>query len=103
MIKLVLNNDNEHVWNVQNINYNISFGIDSYSNHSEQISCSVVSNNIENVNFFENKEITSIAIYDDEESVATLSLSNVYITNGNITLYDKNALFNVTLNSINLN
>lgn len=105
MFKVIFNNDNEHLIHAQDINYNINYQIGTSNNHSESLTCAITNADVESVNEFENVQITSMDIYDEEDQKITgLTFNtNFYMINGNMNFYDTQALFHITLSTVNTN
>lgn len=77
MMTLILNHDTEHPVNVNNISYNVAYQNSSRS-HTENLNGTTVIDAIPNLNFFEGKEITSVAIDGKEWTILnSLILDNL--------------------------
>lgn len=91
MIKLILNKDAEHFLMVDNINYNITYKIQNQSNHSNIFRCKLNNDTIDNLSLFEDIPITSIDIYNLENTLLitlTFSNNNFYLFTSNINIIE---------------
>jgi len=104
MIKIIFNNDAEHVIGAENFNYSTTFKIDNYSSHSDNANFTMISNSIDALQRFENTPITSIKIMNsDNTDITTLAFENeVYILNYNSNIYENNMNTYVNLGKVNL-
>lgn len=62
MLKIIFNDDYDHIIQVNNFNYSTTLQIDNYSKHYDNISMSFNADAIRNLNHFENVKITKIEI-----------------------------------------
>lgn len=82
MIKIILNNDDTHLIEANEMNYSATMGIDNYSQHSESIGLNVSLSSLSSAKFFENVRIESLKILNgqDEEIVTLTFAEDLYIT-----------------------
>lgn len=104
MIKIVFNNDTEHLIEAESFNYSTTFRIDNYSERNDNANFNMTSNSITNLYAFENVAITSIKIMNsNDEDITTLSFENgVYILNYNGNIYENNVNTYVNLGKVSL-
>lgn len=105
MIKIIFNNDAEHVIEAENFNYSTTFKIDNYSNHNDNANFSMINNSTTILNIFENVAIQTIKITNsNNEDITTLEFENgLYILNYNSNIHDNGANTYVNLGKINTN
>ena len=103
MIKVILNNDNAHVIEANEMNYSAVMGIDNYSQHSESIGLNVSLSSLSNAQPFENIRIETLKILNDQdEEMVTLTFSeDLYITNFNSNIYNNSTSAYININKIN--
>lgn len=104
MIKIILNNNDTHIIEANEMNYSATMGIDNYSQHSESIGLNVSLNSLPNAKFFENVRIESLKILNEQdEEMVTLTFSeDLYITNFSSNIYNSNnSSAYININKIN--
>lgn len=104
MIKIIFNNDTDHVVEAENFNYSTTFKIDNYSNHNDNISFNMVGNSISALQSFENVIITNIKIMNsNDEDITTLMFEEgLYILNYNGSVQENGVNAYVNLGKINI-
>lgn len=104
MMKIIFNNDIEHVIEVENFNYSTTFKINNYSNYSDSINFNIIGNSISELQKFENILITHIKIVNsNDEDITTLSFEEeLYILNYNDNIYETGINTYVNLGKVNI-
>lgn len=104
MIKIVFNNDTQHLIEAESFNYSTTFKIGNYSEHNDNANFNMTSNFVTNLYVFENVAITSIKIMNsNNEDITTLTFENgLYILNYNGNVYENNVNTYVNLGKVNL-
>ena len=102
-MKIVFNNDTEHVIEVENFNYSTTFKVDNYSNHNDSVNFNMAGNFIPMLQNFENVLITNIKIMNsNDEDITTLSFEEgLYILNYNGNIYENGVNAYVNLGKVN--
>lgn len=103
MVKIIFNNDTEHVIEVENFNYSVTFRVDNYSTHSDNVNFNIIGDSFVTLQTFENVAITSIKIMNsNDEDITTLTFENgFYILNLNGNIYEGGINSYVNLGKIN--
>lgn len=104
MMKIIFNNDAEHIIEAENFNYSTTFRIDNYSNHSDSVNFNMVNNAIAALQNFENVAITNIkVISSNNEDITTLTFEDgLYILNYNGNVYETGINTYVNLGKVNI-
>ena len=104
MIKIVFNNDTEHLIEAESFNYSTTFKIGNYSEHNDNASFNMTSSSITNLYTFENVAITSIKIMNsNNENITTLTFEDgLYILNYNGNINENNVNTYVNLGKVDL-
>ena len=103
MMKIVFNNDNEHVLSVNQINYNTTFQVNNYSNRSDNLNIQLNINSIGAIAAFENTALTRMQILnnnDEEVSVIVLP-ENFYMLSSNANFYEGSNSANANFGTVN--
>ena len=75
MIKIIFNNNTEHTIEAENFNYSVTFRVDNYSTHSDNVNFNIVGDSFATLQMFENVAITSIKIMNsNDEDISRLIL-----------------------------
>ena len=105
MLKIILNNDTEHVLTANDVNHSVTMKIDNYSEHSENINLNIFVESVDNLSYFENVKIESLQILDEQDTlISTLTFNDdLYITSYNSSIYGAGATTYVNINKIKKN
>ena len=103
MIKIILNNDNEHIIEANEMNYSTTMGIVNYSQHTVNINLNITITSLSNIQNFENVRIQALTILNEEnEEIVSLAFSgNLYIMNFNTNIYANSSSAYVSIGEIN--
>jgi hypothetical protein len=103
MVKIIFNNDTEHAIEVENFNYSVTFRVDNYSTHSDNVNFNIIGDFFVTLQTFENVAITSIKIMNsNDEDITTLTFEDeLYILNYNGNVYETGVNAYVNLGKVN--
>lgn len=103
MIKLIVNNDLEHIITINEMNYSATLAIDNFSQHQENINLNINLTSLNSIQYFENTKITSLQLLTQEDTnIVTLTFTeDIYFTSYNANIYDENARVYVSITKIN--
>ena len=103
MMKVIFNNDNEHVLSVSQINYGTTFHVDNHSTRRDNLDMQLDVGSFGDLTAFENIALTRMQILnnnDEEVSVIVLP-ENFYMLSSNANFYEGSNSTNVNFGTIN--
>ena len=103
MMKVIFNNDNEHVLSVNQINYNTTFQVNNYSNRSDGLNIQLNINSIGAIATFENVALITMQILNNnDEEISTINFpEHFYMLASTANFYEGSNNININFGTVN--